>query len=83
MRVEGNCGDLGLICGELGSRATIPAGTVHARVLFNDDGIVAFTDFATLLCLGFPLPLRLSLKSRRRGWVEVYFFTSSYNAKQA
>jgi hypothetical protein len=51
--------------------------------IFNNDDIVALTDFATLLHLGLRLPLRLSLKSWGEGGTKMYFFTSSYNAKQA
>jgi hypothetical protein len=53
------------------------------EVVFNNDDIVTLTDYAVLLRLGFLLPLRLSLKSWGEGGTEMYFFTSSYNAKQA
>jgi hypothetical protein len=37
------------------------------QAIFDDDNIVAFTDFAVLLRFGFSPSLRLSLKSRRGG----------------
>jgi hypothetical protein len=37
------------------------------RAIFNDDRIIAFTDFAALLCLGRRLALCLFLKSWRGG----------------
>jgi hypothetical protein len=51
--------------------------------VFNDDGIVAFANFAAFLRLGFRLSLRLLLKPWGEGRMEMYFFTSSYDTKQA
>jgi hypothetical protein len=50
------------------------------RAVFDDNGVIAFTNFTVLLRLSFSLPLRLSFKSRRGGWDrDVLLHISLYN----